>query len=138
MYNIIKAVIESKQFELKDILKKLETFWLQGRITKEQKEELIAMAQDFAQVANSVDLIAKIAELEGRLSTVESELAALKNGNTEGGTEDVTEYPEYVAGKWYYTGDIVMYNGVAYKCIAPEGQVCVWSPEEHAAYWQEV
>lgn len=44
---------------------------------------------------------------------------------------------DYKPGTWYYRGDKVLFDGIVYSCIAPEGAVCVWSPAEHAAYWQE-
>ena len=52
--------------------------------------------------------------------------------------EPDVEYPEYVAGKWYYEDDKITHNGQKYVCIAPDGVVCVWSPDEYPAYWQLV
>lgn len=48
------------------------------------------------------------------------------------------EYLEYVPGKWYYKDDKTTYNGNKYICTAPDGVVCVWSPDEYPAYWQLV
>lgn len=50
---------------------------------------------------------------------------------------DINAIPEYEAGKWYYAGDTVKHKGKVYTCTAPEGQVCVWSPEDYPAYWTE-
>lgn len=60
--------------------------------------------------------------------TVEERLTAL---------EKTISAPEYVAGTWYYRGDKVTYEGDTYRCIAPEGVVCVWSPSEYTKYWQK-
>lgn len=44
MYDIIKNVITSGSYELTDILKKIDTIWLQGTLTEEQRTELIDLA----------------------------------------------------------------------------------------------
>ena len=51
---------------------------------------------------------------------------------------DAEEYPEYEVGKWYYAGDKISFNGSNYVCIAPDGAVCVWSPADYPAYWEEL
>ena len=130
MYEIIKKVIESKRFELSNILTKIDTLWVQGSITDEQKGRLVQLARECANVQNSIDVMAKLEELDRRI-------AALENGNVntpaEGEEESVAEY---VPGKYYYNGDKVSHNGATYVCTAPDGVVCVWSPSEYPAYWQ--
>lgn len=128
MYDIIKSVIVSGIYELSDILKKIDTIWVQGDISDEQRTELIDLAREKANVQNSVDLAKKIEELDKRVN-------ALEQGTPDEPTE---EYPEYVVGKWYYNGDKISYNGKNYVCIAPEGVVCVWNPDEYPAYWEEI
>lgn len=64
-------------------------------------------------------------------------MAALENGDE--GTGGEGESPEeYVIGKWYYAGDRITYKGAVYQCIAPNGVVCVWSPDDYPAYWEAV
>ena len=53
MYDIIKSVIESKRYELTNMLTKIDTIWVQGDLTDEQRTELIALAQQNAQPENS-------------------------------------------------------------------------------------
>ena len=45
MYEIFKNVINSKRYNLDDMLKKIDTLWVQGDITEEQKKELVTLAQ---------------------------------------------------------------------------------------------
>lgn len=71
-----------------------------------------------------------------KLSDLDRRVKALENASAE--SEPAEEYPEYVAGKWYYKDDKITHSGKRYICIAPDGVVCVWSPEEYPAYWQEV
>ena len=35
-------------------------------------------------------------------------------------------------------GDKITFEGGKYKCIAPDGVVCVWSPKEYPVYWELV
>ena len=126
MFEIIKNVISEKQFELSDILKKINTVWVQGDISDEEKTELAGMAQDNVDTSNSIEVTAKLEELDRRVRVLENKFS----GETE-------EYPDYVIGKWYYNGDKITFNGNKYVCIAPENQVCTWSPREYPTYWEK-
>ena len=128
MFEIVKNVIKSGRYELTELLGKIDTLWVQGYLTDEQHDELVRLAQGSADVENSVDIIAKLAELEARV-------AALENSEAPGG--ETEEYPAYVIGKWYYNGDKITYNGKHYVCIAPSGAVCTWNPDEYPVYWTE-
>lgn len=132
MYNVVQNVIASKRYELKDILSKIDTLWVQGSITEEQRTSLISDAQTNASVENSIDVLNKLYELERRVTELEKKLA---DTSTEDETENIT-YPEYEVGKWYVNGDVVSFNGSNYICIAPEGATCVWSPADYPAYWE--
>lgn len=136
MYSVVKSVIESRNYELADMLKKINTLWVQGvkngGISDEEKEALIDLARQNAEVQQSIDILAKLEELDMRVKALEEG----KKDDSEGG-EDTT-HPEYVAGTWYRNGDIVLFDGKDYMCIAPEGQICTWSPSEYPVYWKEV
>ena len=96
MYQIIKNVIERGGYDLTAILQKVNTLWVNGNITDEQYDELLELARGGAQTKDSVDIIARLNDLENRVRALES------NTQTETPTE---EYPEFVVGKWYYNGD---------------------------------
>lgn len=144
MYKIVKAVIESKRYELKDMLTKIDTFWVQGSITEEEHNELVTLARENALPENSY------APLQERMDAMHKELEALKvrvkvlENTTEDETpEETTEdYPEYVAPTGahdaYHAGDKVAYNGEKYICVAPEGVAVVWNPDVMPSYWQKV
>lgn len=124
MYEIVKNVIFSGRYDLSALLCKIDTLWVQGDLTDEQKTELVSLAQEHADLSGSISILQKLEELDARVR-------ALEGGSTE-------EYPDYAAGKWYYGGDKVTFEGKTYICTAPSGQVCVWSPAEYPAYWEEV
>lgn len=126
MYHLIKSIVETGKYDLSRMLAKLEKSFSDGKITDEQYTELCELAQSNAKVEKSIDLIAKNVELEQRMTVVEAKVS----------TETTEEYPEFVVGKWYYTGNKITFEGAKYVCIAPEGAVCVWSPKDYPAYWQ--
>lgn len=133
MKKIIESVINSKNYDLSDILKKIDTLWVQGSIDEEEKKHLAELARENANVHNSIDILAKLEELDKRVKALEDAKADVPD---EEQTE--TTYPEFEPSKWYYAGDKVMFDGKVYECIAPEGVVCVWSPVDYSAYWEEV
>ena len=135
MYNIIKSVIITKNYDLSGLLKKIDTQWIQSAITNEQRAELISLAQNHANVHNSVDIMKKLEDMDKRIKVLEQANTITDGDNGETGE---TTAPEYEAGKWYYAGERVTFEGIEYICIAPEGQVCVWSPVEYPAYWDLV
>ena len=148
MYKVIKSVIESKRYELAEMLTKIDTFWAQGSITEEERNELVALAREKALPENSY------AGQQERMDALYKELNALKERiialESEGTTEDAEEtpevtedeYAEYVAPTGahdaYYAGDKVTYNGMKYICVAPKGAAVVWNPNVMPSYWQEV
>ena len=126
MFNTVKNVLVQGNYNLKDILNKIEMLWVKGKLTDEENEELIALARGGAKTENTVDILAKLNDLEVRIRSLEN----------DGITPDNTEsYPGFEVGKWYYNGDKVSFEGENYTCIAPEGTVCVWSPKDYPAYW---
>lgn len=140
MYDIIKTVINSGRYELSDMLTKIDTIWVQGDITEDQRSELTALAREKADPAGSY------APLQEQIDTLAAQVKSLSDRVTilEGGEPgpEPEEYPEYVqptgAHDAYHAGDKVTYNGQRYLCTAPDGVAVVWSPETYPAYWQMV
>lgn len=135
MYNIVKNVIVSKNYDLKDILNKIENMWVRGKLTEDQKEELMSLARNEASVDNSINVFHKLEELDRRVRALEE--ASANAGDPEvPGEEEII--PAYVEGKYYYTGDKVTFEDQTYVCVAPKGATCVWSPKDYPAYWEVV
>ena len=132
MFNVFKNVIENRNFELKGIIKKIDTLWAQDSITDDERAELISLAQSKANVQQSIDVMQKLEELDKRMKAVEEMLA----NNDESADDTEVVYADYEVGKWYYNGNIIKFEDVLYKCVAPDGVVCVWSPTEYPAYWE--
>ena len=141
MYEIIKDVINSKSFELKDILYKINKMWIESAITETEKTELDSLARQNAVAENSyASMQEQINNTNSRIDKLEERIAKLENtGETEEPTEPVEEYPEYVqptgAHDAYNAEDKITYNGKRYIC---KMDGCVWDPDTYPQAWEEV
>ena len=126
MKAIFESVINRGSYDLSGLLKKIDSYHIEGKLTDAEKDELYSKAR--GEAAPNIDVMAKLMELEERVRKLEQ-------GETETPAED---YPEYVFGKWYYAGDKISYNGKNYICAASDGVVCTWNPDEYPAYWSVV
>lgn len=136
MKSVFAKVISRGNFDLNGLLKSIDTYHVEGKLTDEERAELVAMARGDAKAhVNPAEEIPKLWEAIRQLR----EEIADKNGEIEGGIDE-QDVPEYVqptgAHDGYYYGDLVRYNEVLYMCNAPEGVVCVWSPDVMPGYWQ--
>lgn len=142
MFEIIKSVIKNKNFELKDILYKINKMWIESAITEEEKTQLDELARENAVAENSyAPLQEQIDNANSRMDELESRIVALEKGEGEETEpeEPVDEYLEYKqpagAHDAYNTGDKVTYNGKKYVC---KMNGCVWAPDVYPAGWEEV
>lgn len=127
MFETIERVISEGNYALNEMLAKIDYFFAKGALTAEEHQTLVEKARAFATPSKDTDLFAKLQELEARVK-------ALEEGGVSNGEEETT-VDEFVSGKWYYNGNKCLWNGKVYTCIAPEGTVCVWSPDDYPAYW---
>lgn len=156
MYELIKQVINSKRYELASMLKKIDTVWIQGDITDEQKTELVELAQTNAVPENSyasydkqiADIYDQIKEIKATVNANAQGTAALKEAVEKlGGTvttptepeEPADEYPEYKqptgAHDAYQVGDKITWNGKHYECTYAG---CTWNPDVYPQGWKQI
>lgn len=135
MYEIFKNILNGKDYELVDILNKIDEYYVKSKISKEQKEELEDEARQNAIPEKSyADLQTQIAKLADRVT-------ALENKQESTGSEEPAEeeYPEFVqptgAHDAYHVGDKITYNGKHYECVY-DG--CVWTPDTYPQGWKEI
>ena len=138
MFEIIRNVILSEDYELRDILYKINKMWIESAITEEEKTELDELARANAVAENSY------ASIQDQVNTIFAEIELIHNRlnileGTEEPTEPADEYPEYVqptgAHDAYHIGDKITYNGKKYICKL-DG--CVWTPDDYPQGWEEV
>ena len=154
MFKIFKNVIENSDFDLRDILKKIEESYIKSDLSEEEKTSLEELAREKAKPENSYASFQKqIDELYSELNTLKSTVEANAQGTSAlkeaveelGGTVTepeipvAEEYPEYVqptgAHNAYHVGDKITFNKKKYICKLDN---CVWSPAEYPAAWEEV
>ena len=138
MYEIIKNVIENKDYELVDMLYKINKMYIEAEITEEQKEELDNLARANANAENSYAPLQKqIDKIYEKLDNIETRINKLEG--IEEPSEPTEEYPEFVqpqgAHDAYNIGDKVTYNGKKYTCKMNN---CVWTPDAYPSGWEEV
>ena len=138
MYSVIKDVLTKGDFELVDMLNKINKLWVENSLTEEERDELIDLARQnaipdnsYAENTEQINLIWKeIESIKGRLNTLEND-----GGTVEPPTEE--EYPEYKqpSGKHdaYNKGDKITYNGKKYECIKNN---VVWNPDDYPQGWK--
>lgn len=126
MYEVVKAYIQAGGYDLSALLTKIDTLWVQGSLTDDQRTQLQALARDGATVAGSVDVLAMLLDHDARIKALE------KTGSAE--SEKLTEY---VAGMVALNDERYLWEGEVYTCIAPEGVKCVWTPEGYPTYWRK-
>lgn len=138
MYAIIKSVINSGNYELVDMLSKIDTMWVLGRITDEQREELTSLARDKATPeATYAPLQEQVDALAERLDALTARVTAIEAGTPAEPPAEPDEWPAYVqptgAHDAYGVGDKITYNGQHYVC---QMDGCVWSPDAYPDAWE--
>lgn len=113
MYEIIKNIITYEPYNLQDIIKKINTVWVRGDITEEQKDELIQLANENAKPENSnaeqdkqIDyLLEHVQTLETTVTEQGNKIQTIIDKLAEGGTivpdpepePEPEEFPEWYA-----------------------------------------
>ena len=158
MYEIVKNVINSKRYALDDMLKKIDTLWVQGDITEEQKKELVTLAQTNADPENSnaplqkqIEAIARQQnELKDTVTTLSATVQKIKETVESGGTvvpepepPIVEEYPAWepyngIPPVKYQNGSKCTHNGKKWESMVDNN---VWEPGAFGVgeeIWREV
>ena len=140
MYSVIKDVLTKGDFELVDMLNKINKLWVENSLTEEERDELIDLARQnaipdnsYAENTKQIELLWKeIESIKSRLNTLEND-----SGTVEPPTEE--EYPEYKqptgAHDAYNVGDKITFEGKKYECLI---NGCVWNPNDYPQGWKLV
>lgn len=145
MKTILENVIRNNGLPLAQVNERIETMYLTGRISGEERAELIGLMHEKANPANEAGdyralyeaLVVKYNELEARVKALED-----ADGADEGGAAD--GYPEWKpwdgVSAGYKYGDIVRHNGKVWENML-EGMANVWEPGAAGVderYWMEI
>ena len=140
MYQTIKSVIQAGRYELNDMLRKIDTLWVQGDLSDEQREELVDLARESADPAASyAPLQEQIDQAFAQIKALGDRVAKLEAGEAPEPAPEPEEWPEWVqptgAHDCYNTGDKVTYNGQHYVSKINGN---VWSPDAYPSGWEAV
>ena len=142
MYEIIKSVIQSKDYELRDMLYKINKMYIESAITEAQKTELDELARINAVAENSYATAKEqIENIYKEIESIKADIKELKKENNQEitSTEPENEYPLYKQPQGshdaYKVAEKVTYNSKKYICKLDN---CVWSPEEYPQGWELV
>lgn len=72
VFEIYKTVISTGEYRISDMEERIETVYAQGKITAEERAELLSLASDSARDTLQIDVVAKLADLENRIAVLES------------------------------------------------------------------
>ena len=140
MYSVIKDVITKGNYELVDILNKINKLWVENNLTEEERDELVNLARSNAIPDNSyADNTTQIANLFEYYQQLDSRVTALEN-NTGTIEPEPEEWPTYIqptgAHNAYNTGaKITFTDGKRYICQMDN---CVWDPLTYPSAWELV
>lgn len=147
MANLLRNVIRNGGMPLTQVAERIETMYLNGRISGEERNELTELMHAKANPENEKGgwkemyeaLAAKYNELEARVKALEK----AASGEPEGGEEVGEEIPEWKP--WdgisdrYQPGAVVVHNGSVWESVYTRQNV--WEPGAPGVderYWREV
>lgn len=129
MKSIFENVIKRGNYDLTTLLKNVDTYHIEGKLTDEERDALYAMARKTPEA--QYDMPREIEKLWAAVR----ELREAGNDNPI----PADQWPEYVqptgAHDAYQTGAQVTFNGQKYRCLMDN---CVWSPDVLPSAWEIV
>ena len=125
MKNIFERVIEKGGYDLPAMLERIHEYHISGQLTAEERDALRELARSSATAASGMDIPGEIQRLWAAVRALQ--------GNADTAPAFVQPTGAHDA---YFAGDRVVFEGVRYTCVAPDGVACVWSPLTMPGYWQ--
>ena len=127
MKEMFDQVIQMKNYDLKTLLDRIDQYHIEGRLTDEERLDLIMQARKGAEPEY---------DYAGEINALWAAVRALQQNVSSPTEED--EWPEFVqptgAGTAYQVGDKITFRGERYICVLAH---CVWSPADYPAGWQK-
>ena len=127
MKEMFEQVIQLGNYDLKTLLDRIDQYHIEGRLTDEERLDLIMQARKGAEPEY---------DYAGEINALWAAVRALQQNVSPPAEED--EWPEFVqatgAGTAYQVGDKITFRGEKYICVLAH---CVWSPADYPAGWQK-
>lgn len=126
VYELIKEVIEAKNFKKDEMTAKIKSFWVRGDITEAECDELLsAMADKLNPEAERPDWLSVATGLSEAIKELQKRVVALEGTSTETPEYEKWQAWDGISNKYQY-GAVVEHNGVIYESTY-KGQN-VWEP----------
>ncbi len=71
IYELFKSIINGGNYSVEDMERKIDTLYIEGKLTEEQRTELIALTSTNANDNLQIDIVAKLKDLEDRIFALE-------------------------------------------------------------------
>ena len=127
MKHIFEAIIKAGSYDLTALLKKIDTYHIEGKITDTERDELYALARGDAK---------PVYDVEREIEKLWEAVRELKAGTGAEHPVEPEAVPEFVqptgAHDAYHVGDRVLFGGAVYVCAMDN---CVWSPDVLPSAW---
>ncbi len=143
MYEIVKNVIMSGNFKLADMSRKIDTLWVQGDLTDEQRTELIKLMKEHLNPeTESPEQTELYKQILAKYESLEERVTKLENGGAEPEPPIGVEIPVWepwdgISNKYQY-GAVVAFEP-KYYISAYQGQN-TWMPGSLGTegLWKEI
>ena len=146
MRSTFERIIRSGSYNLEQMIRRINYYHAEGRLTDEDREALIALARGEAPNALELDGKAEILALWREIHSLQARVTALEGsgeglGETpeDGPADDSAAFPEYVqptgAHDAYQAGQGITWNGQRYRSLIDAN---VWSPDVYPQGWELV
>lgn len=139
MREAFEQVIASGNFNLAELLRNIDTYHIEGKLSDTDRVELYAAAREAANP--QYNYATEIEAVWVEIRKLQNAIKELQQGSSSGGgstTEPTEEWPAFVqptgAHDAYQKGDKVSYNDKHYVCVMDN---CVWDPASYPAGWEE-
>lgn len=142
MKGIFESVIKRGGYDLTEILKKIDGYHIEGKLTDGERDELYALARGYASAEYDLKtevehLWAGLREARQMLASLRSAVEALGGSADDGGDASPSEAVDFVqptgAHDAYQAGDRVIFGGVVYVSLIDNN---VWAPDVYPAGWE--
>lgn len=147
MAAILRNVIRSGGMPLTQVSERIETMYLSGRISGEERTELTELMHEKADPTNELGGWKELYEaLARKYSELDARVKALEEGSAGGGNDGEAGSGYLAWEPWdgvrepYKHGDVVFHNGRIWQNML-EGMGNVWEPGAQGVderYWKEI
>lgn len=135
MKSIFEQVIARGNYDLTGLLKNIDRYHIEGKLTDDERTELYALARKEA--TPQYDASIEFEAIWNAITTIQNDVAALKAGDAGGEETPTDEWPEWEqrqgAHDAYRVGDKVSYKGKRYICKL----LTTYAPDVYPPAWEE-